>query len=177
MIGLVCAHTREVFAKAARADRAATELRSLLSEYAGDDVQMGYGDASSYEDSFGRLFVAFANPLRLDAASQMDSSAAGYSATRMLGAAMASCRPRIWIVPQGEPFSMRSYYRDARSGVALVGGDRAGGGAGARANAGRGDRGDGGGVFDDPFRDAFARRYELVETRSVYRVFRCRERR
>ena len=97
-------------------------------------------------------------------------AAAGYSATRMLGAAMAACRPRIWIVPEGEPFSMRSYYRGAGSGG--DGGSGAGGsGAGGSAAS------DDGRVFDDPFRDAFARRYELVESRSVYRVFRCREER
>jgi hypothetical protein len=143
VIALAYGQARAIFLGGARAGRAAIELRSLLSAYAGNDVQMGYGDAASYEDSFGRLLVAFANPLRLDAASQMDSTAAGYTATRMLGEAMASCRPGIWIVPGGEPFSMRSYY-------------------GAE------------GVFDAPFRAAFAQRYELVETRRVYRVYRCR---
>jgi hypothetical protein len=29
-------------------------------------------------------------------------------------------------------------------------------------------------LFDPPFRDAFAQQYELVETRTVYRVYRCK---
>jgi adenylate kinase family enzyme len=37
-------------------------------------------------------------------------STAGYPASRMLGAGLARCRPAMWVVPDGAPFSMPSYY-------------------------------------------------------------------
>jgi hypothetical protein len=119
------------------------ELRELLARYEGVPTQMGYADASSYEDTYDRLLVAFYQPLTLDAASQMDSAASGYPASRMLAEQLAQCAPRIWIVPRGNPFTLPGYDSGAP-------------------------------VFDDAFRQAFARRWEPVEDGVYYRVFRCR---
>jgi hypothetical protein len=99
--------------RAARVEASRRELRALLARYDGVPTQMGYGDASSYEDTYDRLLVAFHQPLRLDAASQMDSAASGYPASRMLAGELASCAPRIWIVPRGAPFTLPSYYSGA----------------------------------------------------------------
>jgi hypothetical protein len=144
VLALSLASVRAVRARAGRARRASAELESVLLEHRSDDVGMGYGGAASYDDASARLLVAIATPVRLDAASQMDSTAAGFPASVMLGRAIARCRPRVWILPSGDPFSMESFYGGAP-------------------------------VFDETFRREFARRYELVETRAIFRVYRCRD--
>ena len=143
VLALSLASVRTVRARAERARRASAELASVLLEHRSDDVGMGYGGAASYDDTFARLLVAIATPARLDAASQMDSTAAGFPASVMLGKAVARCLPRVWILPSGDPFSMESFYGGAP-------------------------------VFDAAFRREFAGRYELVETRAIFRVYRCR---
>jgi hypothetical protein len=129
----------------------ARELSSLLSEYRGYQIQMGYGDWSSYGDTDQRVLVSFQQPLLLDGASQMDSTAAGRSAYQMFGASLDACRPRVWIIPSGEPFSMQSFYRP---GSGAIHGD--------------------GAVFDAAFRAEFTRLYEPIESRTYFRVYRCR---
>jgi hypothetical protein len=138
---LVLGSAARLAAGAPRARQDDRDLRAILDAHAGDDISMGYGDAASYADTFSR--AALEAPLRLDGASQMDRAASGLSADRMLGAGLEACRPRYWILPGGEPFSLQSYYAGSP-------------------------------VFDAAFRAAFARRYELVETRGAYRVYRCR---
>jgi hypothetical protein len=110
IVGLTSRSASTLHDLAARARRDAIDLRAILDDHPDADIAMGYGDASSYPDTFGRLAIAFRSPLRLDGASQMDATAAGYPASRMLGAGLARCRPALWVVPDGEPFSLASYY-------------------------------------------------------------------
>ena len=134
--------------KVARARTRADEVRAVLAEHEGVDVQMGYSTDAHYEDTFERILIAFERPLYLDAGSQMDSTGAGYSATKTFGASLAVCRPRIWLLPHGEPFSLQSRYRTRRGGEPTV--------------------------FDSGFRADFATRYVLVEKTATYDVYACR---
>jgi hypothetical protein len=145
----VCAVANVFFVgeRVARAGARSREVRAILSEYDGSEIQMGYSTDAAYRDTFERILIAFDQPLYLDAGSQMDSTAAGYDATQMLGASQAACHPRIWLLPHGEPFSLRSPYRplteDART------------------------------VFDARFRADFAARYVKVESTFSYDVYAC----
>lgn len=145
----VCAVANVFFVgeRVARADARSREVRAILAKYDATEVQMGYSTDAAYRDTFERIFIAFDQPLYLDAGSQMDSTAAGYDATRMLGASQAACHPRIWLLPHGEPFSLRSPYRPLTA--------------------------DGRTVFDARFRADFAARYERVDSTPSYDVYAC----
>lgn len=135
--------------RTARARGRASEVRTLLAEHAGTDVQMGYSTDAAYEQTFERILIAFDRPLYLDAGSQIDSTGAGLSATQMLGGSVGACRPRIWLLPRGEPFSLRSRYRASSTDEQTV--------------------------FDPRFRAEFAARYVRIESTETYDVYLCRD--
>jgi hypothetical protein len=149
VVALSFASAQSLSRQAPLARASALELRSLLAQYRRYDVQMGYGDSQSYASTYDRLLVAFEHPLRLDAASQMDMTAAGLSSMKLLGPMIAGGQPEIWILPAGAPFSVESFY----------------GRRGAREA-----------VFDEDFRATFAKRYELIQSGRFYRVYRAKGR-
>ncbi len=133
--------------KVARARTRAGEVRALLAEHGTEDVQMGYSTDTRYEDTDERILIAFDRPLYLDSGSQMDSTGAGYDATKTLGTGLAACHPAVWLLPHGEPFSLLSRYR-VRKGEEPT-------------------------VFDAAFRAEFSARYVLVESTRTYDVYVC----
>jgi hypothetical protein len=110
IFGLVLDSATALAERDERARRDERDLRAVRDAHPGEALAMGYGDAASYPDTFERFPIALGGPLLLDGASQMDSTASGYPASRMLGATLERCRPRLWVLPAGEPFSMPSYY-------------------------------------------------------------------
>ena len=134
--------------KDAGARSRASEVRAVLAAHSGSEIQMGYSTDALYDETFERIFIAFEQPLYLDAGSQMDSTGAGYDATKMFGGSLASCHPKIWLLPHGDPFSLKSRYR-ARTPDQQT-------------------------VFDARFRADFAARYVKVESTTTYDVYECR---
>jgi hypothetical protein len=63
----------------------------------------------------GKFDVAAAgHKLLFDGASFMDSHAAGDTASRALGDELRACRPSVFVLPKGAPFTLTTFYRVPR---------------------------------------------------------------
>jgi hypothetical protein len=144
VLHMAASSARDLAPHARRARAASAELDAMIARVGPNDWQMGYGDAASYEDTFERAFATPPARLVLDAASQMDSAAVGFSASRLLAKDLAAGEPPVWILPRGAPFSIDSYY--------------AGGPP----------------VFDAQFRARFAELYAPVYAGQFYAIFQRR---
>ena len=144
VLHMAASSARSLAPHARRARAASAELQTLVARIGSGDWQMGYGDTTSYEDTFERPFASRPTRLLLDGASQMESAALGFSASRLLEKSLAAGDPHVWILPRGAPFSIENYY--------------AGGPP----------------VFDDGFRARFAALYAPVDAGRFYVVFERR---
>ena len=85
-----------------------TELQALHRQY--PTAEMGLSDERHYSDTFYRAILVYhGTPLHIDFASWMDLEYAGISETRIVGL-LQRCDVPLWILPDGAPFTMISYY-------------------------------------------------------------------
>lgn len=93
-------------------DRIVDDLQQIRLDHPGYAIQMGYGDGSSYPQSFPRVVLVFAGePYLLDAAAMMDFDLGGVPIPKSTRDSIAAKKPMIWLIPKGqEPFSIRNWY-------------------------------------------------------------------
>jgi hypothetical protein len=124
----------------------AAEARSLASQMAGDTVQVGFGDNErSYKNSqTSRVVLTLAgHAARFDAQVLMELREIGVDGSSRLIPRLSSCLTRLWLLPAGEKPFAAPSYYD------------------------------GGMLFSDEFRQAFAANYRLERSEGGYDLWVC----
>jgi 4-amino-4-deoxy-L-arabinose transferase-like glycosyltransferase len=124
--------------------RAVDEIKSILHDYPGQSIEMGYGQSLYTPSTYFRILLIFAgNPYSLDPAPVQDMHSAGRPLPSGIVAMFDRCRTEIWLIPKGqEPFSVRDSSNNSY-------------------------------LFDGDFRTAFTRHYQRSESREFFEVWRC----
>jgi len=88
------------------------DLDQVIATYPGKHIHMGYGDGSSYPDTFLRDRLSYAgHPYMLDAPALMDFQYSGLTIPESTLDAMRADADAMWLIPAGqEPFTMVNWY-------------------------------------------------------------------
>ncbi len=127
---------------------AASEVMSVLRQFPGDVIEMGYGNdvTETYKFTFLKPILAFAgNPVSIDGWSDMEAFDAGARLSVAKLARISGCATKIWLIPKGEaPFAMNSYTANKKA-------------------------------FWPELTEAFTRTHEKFESLSYFDLWRCQD--
>ena len=128
----------------------ADDLRQILHDHPGQQIQMGYGAHNSYELTWQRpLLVLYGNRYDIDADSMMEMQTAGLSLPAATIQNIRDCANDIWLIPRGDaPFSLENGYS---------------------VEYGIGPRD----VFPESFRAAFLRHYHPASHSRYFDLWTC----
>jgi hypothetical protein len=128
-------------------DLVSAEALSLAQHSAVQPVQIGYGDnpRSYLLSQLSRTVLALNSyPAVIDAHVLMELREAGFDGSARWIHDLAECRIRRWLLPHGErPFAVNSYYYDNKP------------------------------LFDQRFRHAFFKHYEIVRRTKLFDLWDC----
>lgn len=146
--GGIVRHARLVLAEAPRHARAIEQIRAIVPEYRGRNVEIGYGERYDGITELKTLLVLGGHSYTVDTFAIADHQLAGIPMPPATVAYLESCQTPVWLIPaDAEPFRLENPYPSLR---------------GRR-------------LFPDAFRETFVRRYERVARGEVFDVWSCRQ--
>lgn len=120
------------------------ELRTIMVDYPGWNIQMGYGDGSHYVRTLIRPELVYqGQPYLLDAAAMMDFQFSGHAIPQATIDKLLQDEA-IWLIPKGEePFTLVNWYYRYEGGL----------------------------LFDENFRSAFSSGFTKLETKNFFDLY------
>ena len=130
------------------------DLKSLMSQHPGKNIEMGYGSHSSYPVTDFRPVLVFAgNPLTVDEMALDDMQMSDLAIPDSTLAYLRACKTEIWLIPRDEiPFQIVNVY--SQENPRLFPNWR---------------------VFDDHFRRIFLQHYHQTASTKYFDVWECVE--